>query len=189
MRYPESRSIYTLKVGRTRELQLRRIFENIGFLVRTNPLSRRKCDLELYSKEDIYFKRRIVVIEVTNENLSSYDSTWTKRKGSFYSSKWIKQKISLFRRYRKEPKPLKLLICSFRGSFQDIDKLECESGCYTIEIGFQVLPQNYYDFYKKKNLVQYRRPDDSESYDLTKEKIESFLKQNSIRMDNHKTGD
>jgi hypothetical protein len=169
MRYPESRAIYTVKVGRTRELQLRRIFENNGFLVRTNPVSNRKCDLELYSSKDIHHKTRIMIIEVTNENF-----------GSFYESKWIKQKISLFRRYRKEPKPLKLLICSFRTSFKDIDKLECESGCYAIELGFQVLPENYYNFWKKKNLVQYRRPDDLESYDLTKEKIESFLKQNSM---------
>jgi hypothetical protein len=174
MRYPEARSIYTKKVARTRELQLRRIFENNGFLVRTNPFSKSKCDLELYSKEDVHYKTRLVVIEVTNENL-----------GSFYDSKWVKQKISLFRRFKKNPKMLKFLICSFRSSFKDIDKLEYSSGCYAIELGFQVLPESYYNFWKKKNLVQYRRPDDSESYDLTKEKIESFLKQNSILMVNH----
>lgn len=174
MKYPESRAIYTQKVGSTREIQLRRIFENNGFLVRRNPISNRKCDIELYDKSDVHHKRRLAIIEVTNENL-----------GSFYDSKWIKQKISLFRRYRKEPKPLKFLICSFRSSFKDIDKLEYGSGCYAIEIGFQVLPESYYNFFKKKNLVQNRRIDDSDSYDLTLEKIESFFKENSISMVNH----
>lgn len=158
MKYPTTRLEYCERVGHTRENQLANILRDLGFKVNVYP-KKQKCDISLYNP-----KKKFAVIEVKNENFSSH-----------YDKKEVD---SILKRFRKEKKDVhKILVSSFRKNFQkdDLERME-KKGIKIIEIGFQVLPEDYYNFYKKKRQINWRKIDDIHTSEETKEIIETEFK-------------
>jgi len=156
MKYPVPRKEYCQKVGQTRVNQLAATLRDLGFKVNTYP-KKHKCDISIYNP-----RTKCAVIEVKNENIeSNYES---------------KEVDSILDRFRKEKKDIhKILVCSHKGSFskEDLQRMKKE-GIKIIEIGFQVLPEDYYNFYKgKKKQI---KKDDIHSFEETKEIMETELK-------------
>ena len=79
---------------------------------------------------------------------------------------------------RKEKKDVhKILVCSFEKSFKKNDRKRMEEkGIKILEIGFQVLPEDYYAFFKKKGKILSRKIEDIHTFEETKEIIETELK-------------
>jgi hypothetical protein len=154
-KYPTSRSEYCKRVARVREEQIARIFEELGFKVKKNFDSRSSPDLKLYFREGNRDKL-ISLVEITNEN-----------KGSFYCSKEVNGMAKKLSKYKRQ-NLLRILICSFESSLKEKSPL---LNHYIIELGFQTLPKDYYEFYQKRGEIQFRK-EESEAYPLTKEVIE-----------------
>ncbi len=115
---------------------LQEIFTELGFNVRNRPQQANGVDLEIFREN-----HRLIVIEVLN---------WSNR-----SRLTDKRKNNIIENLNEFVCD-KMLIHSV--PLRNLDGIE-ENGICALEIGYQVLPEEFYDFFLARRQVERRRAD------------------------------
>jgi hypothetical protein len=152
-RYPVKRTVYIQSIGRLLPHRISQIFEELGFETWINPKQGNDMDLKVFLGQKL-----IIVAEILNWSIGSKLSQ--KRKNCI---------IKNLSKYHCE----KLLIYTIL----DKDSLEyfTNNGISLIEIGYQILPKTFYQFFSEINRTEFRKADSKETYTSIKRKIIDYL--------------
>lgn len=135
-KYPVQAKRYTKIVGDILPEVLKLILEDKGYFVDMNWAFQNGVDMSIFNNNTL-----ILVGEIFN--------VWKK---SYILSRRAEGYIRNLRKYDCN----RVIICSLdnklREFFHDIDDI------YLICLGYQLLPQTFYDFFKKKKQVDMRKP-------------------------------
>ncbi|TET20323.1 hypothetical protein E3J74_03490 [Candidatus Bathyarchaeota archaeon] len=151
-RFPCEQLEYTRTVGWLLPTILGEILTELGFVVIINPQQANGVDLEVYHESDLIF-----VAEVLNWSIAS--RLTDKRRDCI---------ISNLNEYTCE----KLLIHTVPLS--NLDGFE-ENGTSLLQIGYQVLPRLYYDFFLTRRQVERRRMVSAATKNDIRQMIISYL--------------
>lgn len=161
-RYPDNQREYCQSVGRLLPAIVAAILRDLGFRVWVNEGQSNGVDLKAFDKKD----NLVFVAEITN--WSSFSRMSEKRKN------WI---ISNLSQYECN----KVLICTALENESILSDLSFY-GISLLKTGYQVLPENYYEHYARKNQVIRRRIDSEETREDIKSKIENYLRNSQIEI-------
>jgi hypothetical protein len=152
-RYPVKRTVYLQSVGKLLPHRISQIFKELGFETWINPKQGNDIDLKV-----LLGQKPIIVAEILNWSIGSKLSQ--KRKNCI---------IKNLSKYHCE----KLLIYTIL----DKDSLEdfTNNGISLIEIGYQILPKTFYQFFSEINRTEFRKADSKETYTSIKRKIIEYL--------------
>lgn len=135
-RFPCKQEEYTKTVGKLLPKILGEILTGLGFNVKVNPQQQNGVDMEVFLDNNL-----VLVAEILNWSIAS--RLTNKRKGNIITN-------------LNEFNCNKVLICTVPLS--NLDGLR-ENGIYLMEIGYQLLPETYYDFFLTKEQVERRNID------------------------------
>lgn len=151
-RFPCKQLKYTKNVGKFLPTILEAIFTELGFRVKVNPQQANGVDLELFLGDNL-----VLVAEVLNWSIAS--RLTNKRKGNII-------------RNLNEFNCNKVLIHTVPLS--NLNGLK-ENGIHILEIGNQVLPETYYNFFLTKRQVERRNIDSDSTRRNIRAKILDYL--------------
>lgn len=151
-RFPCEQLEYTKTVGNLLPKILGETFTELGFGVKVNHQQANGVDMEVFLGHN-----RILVAEVLNWSIAS--RLTYKRKNCII-------------RNLNEFNCNKMLIHTV--SLSNLEGLE-ESGIYLLEIGYQILPKTYYNFFLTKNQVEKRSVDSKSARRNIKAKILHYV--------------
>lgn len=151
-RFPCEESEYKKIVGRLLPDILEEIFTELGFEVTVNHQQANGVDLEIFQEDNL-----ILVAEVVNWSIGS--RLTHKRKNSYIRnlSEYDCNKVFIY-----------------TVSLSNLDGFK-ENGIDLLEIGYQILPQTFYNFFLAKEQVERRKIDSTDVRQDIKEKIRSYL--------------
>lgn len=135
-RFPCKQIEYTKTVGRLLPTILGEIFAELGFKVKVNPQQENGVDIEVFLGDNL-----VLVAEILNWSIAS--RLTNRRKGNI---------ITNLNEYNCN----KVLIHTVPLS--NLHALR-ENGIDLMEIGYQLLPETYYDFFLTKGQVESRNID------------------------------
>jgi hypothetical protein len=161
-RYPDNQREYCQSVGRLLPAIVAAILRDLGFRVWVNEGQSNGVDLKAFDKKD----NLVFVAEITN--WSSFTRMSEERKN------WI---ISNLSQYECN----KVLIYTALENESILSDLSFY-GISLLKTGYQVLPENYYEHYARKNQVIRRRIDSEETRENIKSKIENYLRNSQIEI-------
>ena len=152
-RFPCEESEYKKIVGRLLPDILEEILTELGFEVTVNHQQANGVDLEIFQENNL-----ILVAEVVNWSIGS--RLTHKRKNSYIKnlSEYDCNKVFIY------TVPL-----------SNLDGFK-ENGIDLLGIGYQILPQTFYNFFSSKGQVERRRVDSRDLRKDIKDKILSYLK-------------
>jgi hypothetical protein len=152
-RYPVGQSTYLQNVGRLLPQRIASILRELGFTVWINEGQSNGVDLKIFDDNN----NLLVVAEILN--WSPYSELSNKRKESIISN-------LLHHSCRR------LLVYTTMKNESILEDLS-SNNVSVLKIGFQILPQEYYDFFCRKNQITLRRAASAEAT----EHIRSLLTQ------------
>ena len=155
LRFPCEQNEYTKTVGKLLPTILEKIFTELGFKVKVNPQQANGVDLEVFLGNNL-----ILVAEVLNWSIAS--RLTDKRKSSYI-------------RNLNEFDCNKMLI--YTVPLSNLDGFKT-NGIYLLEIGYQILPETYYNFFQAKGQVERRRIDSESARKNIRAKILDYLNNN-----------
>lgn len=159
-RYPIERTRYTQSVGRLLPHRISQIFQELGFETWISQGQSNGVDLKVYDTKD----HLILVAEVFN--WSSYSSLAENRKNNIINN------LSEFKCKR-------LLIYTCFENENCLSDLSNHSiSC--LKIGYQILPEYFYNFYSRKNQMESRKIDSKETKADIKSRIIEYLQYSGI---------
>lgn len=158
--YPVERTVYTQSVGRLLPHRLGQIFQELGFNTWINSDQTNGIDLRVYDANN----NLILVAEVLNWSCRSSLNEKRKNKMIENLSKFNCNKL--------------LVYTSLKNKEMLNDFSKHEVTC--LEIGYQVLPKSFHNFYHKKHQVKWRKKDSAETKALIKSKILEYLQSSII---------
>jgi uncharacterized protein YqjF (DUF2071 family) len=161
-RYPVKMPRYCQSVGRLLPHRAGQIFKELGFRTWVRPDQSNGIDLSVYDNED----HLIVAVEVLN--WSSHSEMSIKRKNSIIDnlSKFNCRRLLLYTTLKNE-------------------RILGDSSIYGIsllKLDYQLQPLSFYNFFAKKNQVEYRRADSREAIEYIRSKITHFLQSSDIEI-------
>ena len=161
-RYPDEQHKYCQSVGRLLPNIIGLALRDLGFKVWVNPDQSNGVDLKLYDKED----NLVLVAEIIN--WSSYSEMANNRKRSIISnlSEYNCRRVLIYTTLKNE------------GVLDDLGSNEIS----LLKIGYQVLPETYYQFYAKKGQVCRREIDSEETRQDIRSKMVNFLQSSGIQI-------
>lgn len=151
-RFPCKQEEYTKTVGKLLPPILGEILTELGLKVKVNPQQTNGVDIEIFLGDNL-----VIVAEVLNWSIASRLNN--KRKGNII-------------RNLNEHKCSKLLVHTVPLS--NLDGLG-ENGIYLIEIGYQILPKTYYDFFQRKGQIIKRNIDSDSTRRNIRAKILKYI--------------
>jgi hypothetical protein len=157
-RYPIKRTRYTQSVGKLLPHRISQIFQELGFKTWINSGQGNDIDIKVFIGDKL-----IIVAEILNWSVGSMLSE--KRKNSI---------IDNLSKYDC----IKLLIYTVLddNSLKDFRR----NGISLIEIGYQLLPKKFFDFFSMTIRIKSRRVDSKETKGDMESKIEDFLSSSEI---------
>jgi len=167
-RYPIKKSEYARAVGRLLPHRIAQILEelglteNVGFEVRVNCSQANDVDLKIFYRGNV-----ILVAEILN---------WSPR-----SRLSNKRKNSITKNLLKY-NCVRLLIYTVLDG-HSIEYFTKKKICL-LEIGYQLLPRSFYNFYKDKNQIEHREIDSKKTKRNIKSKIAQFFRSKVITRGN-----
>jgi hypothetical protein len=152
-RYPVCRTVYCKVVGETREKEIKRVFEELGFNVINHSVNQNGPDIILVDK-----KRNIVALfEVINENIGSI----------------LDKKRAISMRQNLKGVKYKGIICN-HGNFTKEAKRILKNIPICL-IGFQSLQKPFYDWFNERNNTYKRKITNEKSFNQIKNRVLDFL--------------
>lgn len=146
-------------VGRLLPRRISQMLQEMGFRVWINPSQGNNIDLKVWSNNTTL----IIVGEILNWSI-----------GSRLAEKRLNKMISNLNNYDCR----KLLV------YTTLDKASIskfiQNGIDVLEIGYQLLPKSYYDFFSVKRQVERREIDSDATKQDIKEKIASYLERSTF---------
>ncbi len=158
-RFPVDKQVYLQSVGRLLPHRICQIMKELGFnesagyMVWINPKQGNGVDLKVWCKDSL-----IIVGEILNWSI-----------GSKLSDKRFRSIVGNLSKYEC----VKVLIYTVLDE-EKVEKFK-RYGIHTLEIGFQLLPKSFYNFFKDKGEVKKRKIDSKHSKETIKRKIEEFI--------------
>jgi len=152
-RYPVKRTLYMQTVGRLLPRRISQILRELGFKVWINPNQGNNIDIKVWSNNTL-----IIVGEILNWSI-----------GSKLAEKRLNKMISNLNNYDCR----KLLVYTTLDQ-ASVSKF-VQNGIDVLEIGYQLLPKFYYDFFSVKRQVERREIDSDVTKKEIREKISSYL--------------
>jgi len=156
-RFPCEENKYKKIVGELLPNILEETFTELGFEVIVNHQQENGVDLEIYQEDSL-----VLVAEVVNWSIGS--RLTHKRKNSYI-------------RNLNECDCNRLFI--YTVPLSNLDGFK-EHGIHLLEIGYQILPETFYDFFLSKGQVERRRIDSIDVTKDIKDKILSHLEKNIL---------
>ena len=138
LRYPTTRREYARIVGKILVDMLARILHDLGFTVHINPLQANGVDMSIF-----YQGKLIAVLEIMNWGMSN--NLDIKRFNSIVNN------LSAFN-------CPKFVVISYRICLGDFEEELEKLGIKTIEIGFHLVPLEYYSWFKARNRHYDKKP-------------------------------
>lgn len=151
-RFPCKQEEYTKTVGKLLPTILGEVLTELGFRVKVNPQQTNGVDLEVLLGDNL-----IIVAEVLNWSIAS--RLTHKRRGNII-------------RNLNEYNCNKLLIHTVPLS--NLNGLR-ENGIHLLEIGYQILPETYYNFFQAKDQVEKRTIDSDSTRRNIRAKILKYI--------------
>lgn len=161
-RYPDERTIYNKIVGDTRVDNIVDILTGFGFNVVTKESENDDVDIWVY-KDGV----PVLVVEVTNWRQSSYMD--------FNRAESIRMNFSKYNNTVR-----KLLVVSFANNYMHRASHFNGLDMDVLEVGFQTQPMDYYEFYKRKGMAGDMQPDNLETMEILRGKLEAYLKKKRL---------
>jgi len=159
-RYPVERTIYVQTTGRLLPRRISQLLQELGYKVWINPKQGNDVDLKTWYENEL-----ILVSEILNWSI-----------GSKISKKRLRKMISNMKKYNCK----KLLIYTILDE-ESLSKFR-ENGIDTIQIGYQLLPKCYHNFFDSKDQIERRKTDSKETRLDLKKKITAYLKRNGFHI-------
>lgn len=159
-RYPVERTVYMQTTGRLLPRRISQILRMLGFSVWTNPSQGNDIDMKVWHND-----RLILAVEILNWSI-----------GSNMSDKRLRKMISNLNKYNCR----KLLI------YTTLDEKSlstfAQNGIDVLQIGYQLLPKSYYNFFSLKEQVKKRKIDSASTKEEITHRIISYLKKHSLHI-------
>jgi len=152
-RYPVRRTIYMQTVGRLLPRRVSQILKELGFKVWINPSQGNNIDLKVWNDDNL-----IIVGEILNWSI-----------GSKLAEKRLNKMISNLNNFDCR----KLLVYTTLDQ-ASVSKF-IQNGIDVLEIGFQLLPKSYYDFFSARRQIERREIDSATTKNEIKENLSSYL--------------
>ena len=154
-KFPVDKKRYTRVVGNLLPTMLESIFTELGFRVKTYYLQANGRDMEIFDGDTL-----VIAVEVLNWNIGSKlhpdrKSCIIRNLNKYNCNRLLVHTVPLTR----------------------TDGLE-QNRIVCLGIGYQVLPQEYYDFFLNKEEVRHRRPNSEHVRTEIKSKIIQYLYEN-----------
>jgi len=164
-KYPVKKSVYIQSVGRLLPHRIGQILKELGYETWINPRQGNDLDLKVWYRGTLIF-----VAEVINWSI-----------GSNLSDERFRSMINNLSNYSCD----KVLIYTvLKGNKVHEFK---KNGIKTLEIGYQLLPRYFYNFFKKKRQITKRRIDSNRTRKDIKNKLECFISSLSLKSLNKET--
>ncbi|MFX0135344.1 MAG: hypothetical protein ACFFDN_16990 [Candidatus Hodarchaeota archaeon] len=154
MRYPRCRTVYAKYVGLTRVRTIKKILEDIGFMVNTNKIQAPGIDMRVFDSHN----NLLLVIEVTN---------W--KKTSYMHPQKLNSMNGAFRKYNCK----KLYIASFTNNFKT-KRSQIDNDIEILVLGYQTQP--YWKWQEKNGDTTGMRPNSKKTLKSTKQLLHKQLK-------------
>lgn len=159
-RYPIEKYRYYQSVGKFLPHRIGQIFQELGFVSWIAEGQSNDVDLKVFDDKDTL----ILVAEILN--WCPYSGLSERRKN------WIITNLS---KYNCK----KILIYTVLKN-EDILDYFAVSGISLLKIGFQLLPKSFYDFFVRKNQIEFREIDSRNSRKFIKSKLIEYLRSSGI---------
>jgi hypothetical protein len=162
-RFPIERHAYNKKTGSLLQHRISQILRDLGFKTEIRKVEANGADLRVYNDEG----NLIVVGEILNWSLRSYLN--------------IDRKTEIINNL-SEHSCRRILIYALMGNEHILEDLRLHE-ISTIRIGYQILPEYFYDFYAQKNQTKSRRIDSRKTTEEIRSLLHSYLR--SIKPKDH----
>lgn len=157
-KYPVRRQVYMQTTGKLLPRRLSQILKELGFKIWINPKQGNNVDLKVWINDEL-----ILVGEILNWSI-----------GSLLSERRLEKMISNLNEY--ECRKVVIYTVLDQKSLSNF----IESAIDVLEIGFQLLPKFYYDFFRVKNQIEKRKIDSNSTKEEIRNKIMNYLKRRII---------
>lgn len=163
-KYPVKRTIYMQNVGRLLPRRISQILRELGFVVWINPKQGNNVDMKVSYENSL-----VLVAEILNWSVCSYLSE--KRCNSIISN------LSKHNCHR-----LVIYTVLDRRNWLKLRRNRID----TLRIGYQILPEAFYHFFKLKGQITKRKIDSHEVKNDIKSKISKYLKKKNLHVNTYK---
>jgi len=160
LRYPDEQYDYCQNVGRLLPQIIARILGDLGFRIWVNKEQNNGVDLKVFDEED----NLVFVAEIINWSRFSIMPEGRRS--------WIISNLSKF-----DCRRVFIYTTFFNENILDDF---CSKGISLLKIGYQVLPEEYYQHYERKGETLSRRTDSEETKQDISSKIIHFLQSSGI---------
>lgn len=159
-RYPVKRTVYMQTVGRLLPRRISQVLMALGFSVWINPGQGNDIDMKVWHND-----RLILVAEILNWSI-----------GSRMSDRRLRKMISNLNKY--DCRKLQIYTTLDEKSLSTFN----QNGIDTLQIGYQLLPKYYYNFFCSKEQVEKRKIDSAATKEEIKHRIISYLKKHYLHI-------
>lgn len=157
-RYPVERTVYVQTTGRLLPRRISQILRELNFKVWINPKQGNDIDIKVWQNDTL-----IIAGEILN---------------------WSIHSILSKKRLRKMISNLKKFNCRKLVIYTILDEISLsefrKNGIDTLEIGYQILPKDYYYFFSFKGQIERRKIDSKATKQDLKNKITAYLRRNNF---------
>ena len=157
-KYPVKRQVYMQTTGKLLPRRISQILRELGLKVWINPKQGNDIDLKVWYNDEL-----ILVGEIQNWSI-----------GSLLSERRRNKMISNLNEYG-----CRRVVIYTTLDQKSLTKFS-ENGIDVLEIGFQLLPKSYYDYFKARDQIQKRKIDSNSTKEEIRNMLIDYLKRSII---------